>query len=96
MPYINDEAKRQAAEDYSDGAGSADVGTLTYEFQQTIVEYLLRHGLRYQQIAEIKGALSEAARDFEQRVVVPYEEKKIRENGDVWPESLLSRRERPA
>ncbi len=96
MPYINEEARRQAADDALACRGPADVGTLTYEIQQTILEYLLRHGLRYQQIAEIKGALSEAARDFEQRVVEPYEAKKIRENGDVWPSSLLSRPERPA
>lgn len=96
MPYIDENSKMVAATDATTGNGAENVGVLTYELQQTILEYLLRHGLRYQQVAEVKGALSETARDFEQRVVAPYEAKKLHENGDVWPERLLSRPERPA
>ncbi len=82
MPYIADKHKHRARH------SPENVGELTFAIQQLILGYLLFNGLRYQQVAEVKGALSEAARDFEDRVVQPYEAKKQEENGDVWPTSL--------
>ena len=71
-----------------------NVGELTFQLTMTIQEYLLKHGLRYQQVAEISGALHQCQRDFDERVVQPYERTKIAENGDVWrrifaPDSTL-------
>jgi hypothetical protein len=83
MPYIREEDKTHAR--YS----PMNVGELTYAIQQTIAEYLLYNGLSYQRIAEVTGALSQAQRDFDERVVQPYEAKKREENGDVWPMSLI-------
>lgn len=84
MPYIRQEDRTKCR-----NGGPENVGELTYELQQTIKDYLLYKGLRYQYIAEIKGALDETRRDFEKRVVDPYEQKKLEDNGDVWPEELL-------
>lgn len=85
MPYITEDDKRQAADDYRDNVGPKNAGVLTYEFQETILEYLYRHGLRYQQIAEVLGALEGAKLDFIKRVVDPYEDRQKKANGDVWP-----------
>ncbi len=88
MPYISEDDKHKAATDSLNGDGAANPGTLTYELQQTICEYLLRHGLRYQQIAEVLGSLEGARLDFIERVVKPYEHNKRLVNGDVWPAHL--------
>jgi hypothetical protein len=41
-------------------------------------------GLSYQTINDIVGALEGAKLEFYRRVAVPYEDKKIIENGDVF------------
>lgn len=65
-----------------------DVGELTYSLQQIICAYVDDQALRYQQIAEVLGALEGCKLDFIERIVLPYEQKKLAENGDVWPASL--------
>lgn len=82
MPYITDDAKTK---DLPENAGE-----LTYALQQVLKMYLEGTGLRYQHLAECLGALEGAKLDLIDRVIVPYEHKKREENGDVWPESLLS------
>jgi hypothetical protein len=81
MPYIP--VARQAALANHEVLPE-NVGELTYQLTMTIQEYLLKHGLRYQQVAEISGALHQCQRDFDERVVEPYEALKRHENGDVW------------
>lgn len=89
MPYITNKDKLHLAGDQSSpGRYPATAGELTYALQQTILEYLETHGLRYQQIAEVLGSIEGAKLDFIERVVKPYEAKKREENGDVWPSSL--------
>jgi hypothetical protein len=38
----------------------------------------------YRRINEVMGALECAKQEFYRRVAVPYEDKKIKENGDVY------------
>ena len=80
MPYIEPKIRVML------GAGvyPRDVGELTYVIQQTINNYLSEHRLRYQALAEVLGALEGAKADFINRVLLPYETKKRKENGDVW------------
>jgi hypothetical protein len=40
-------------------------------------------------VNDVVGALDGAKAEFQRRVVAPYEDKKIRENGDVYPDCLL-------
>jgi hypothetical protein len=63
---------------------AANVGELTFQVTCVVQQYLIEHGLEYQRIAEITGALAQAQRDFDERVVVPYEHLKCLANGDVW------------
>lgn len=86
MPYIPPARKKEI--DNHDAA-PANAGDLTYVIQQALNRYLQVHGLRYQQIAEVLGAIEGAKLDFIERVVKPYEQKKLRDNGDVWPEDGL-------
>lgn len=87
MPYIAPASRELLKQ----GAYPANVGELTFALQQVLLEYLAQFGqLRYVRLAECLGALEGAKLDLIDRVIVPYEHKKREENGDVWPENLLS------
>lgn len=87
MPYIVQERR--------DALSAADVarnvGELTYVLQTALSDYLKVKGLCYQTIAEISGAVHQLGRDFDERVVAPYEESKRVENGDVWSKKFTGR-----
>lgn len=85
MPYIRPDRKGELDR----GAAPANTGDLTYVLQHAIEGYLIVNGLRYQQIAEVLGAIEGAKLDFTSRVILPYEKRKQEENGDVWSEDLL-------
>jgi hypothetical protein len=59
-------------------------GELNYAFTELAKLYMNQHGLSYQTINDIVGALEGAKAEFYRRVAVPYEDKKIEENGDVY------------
>lgn len=81
MPYIN----RDRRDDLDFGQGSAAVpGELNYEITALVDGYILNHGLNYQTINDIVGALEGAKLEFYRRVAAPYEDRKIKENGDVY------------
>lgn len=78
MPYISKDRRRQL--EYADERTS---GELNYQITCLIREYWRRTG-NYQGINDIIGALEGAKAEFYRRIVVPYEDKKIVENGDVY------------
>jgi hypothetical protein len=79
VPYIKKADKLNA-----DVIGPATPGELNYTFTREIKEYIGTKGLRYQTINDIIGALEGAKMEFYRRVVAPYEDQKIQENGDVY------------
>lgn len=81
MPYI----KLKAREDlwFSD-RNPKTAGELNYSFTMLIKRYLMEKSLKYQTINDIIGALEGAKAEFYRRIVVPYENKKIQEDGDVY------------
>ncbi len=86
MPYVNEDRRVGTI-----GKMQVDSpGDLTYAFQQLILAYLDKHGLRYQSIAEVLGSLEGAKFDFTDRVVRNYEREKREESGDVWPKELVT------
>lgn len=60
-------------------------GELNYMFTVFATRYLAIHGLKYETLNAIVGAFESAKAEFQRRVVAPYEDKKIQENGDVYP-----------
>ena len=96
MPYIDDERKLfidPALEelitlfehaDKDDGRFfTAVAGDLNYIITRLILAYWKgRHS--YQAGAEISGAVHDAYNEFYRRVMVPYEKKKCKKNGDVY------------
>jgi hypothetical protein len=82
MPYIK-LADRIAIQ--SGVLGPDTPGELNYLFTRLALEYVERKGLNYQRINDVVGALEGAKLEFYRRLAAPYEDKKIAENGDVYP-----------
>lgn len=61
-----------------------DPGELNYVLTQVIEDYRLIHGDKYATFNDIMGALEGAKAEFYRRIVAPYEDHKVNENGDVY------------
>lgn len=73
-PRMNDECREPAQ----------NSGELNYQFTCLIQEYIENHGMKYQTLNDVIGALEGAKLEFYRRQVAMYEDKKIIENGDVY------------
>lgn len=88
MPYIK-RADRQKF--HEEGIPSSlymaadTAGELNYFFTVAAIDYFKRNGGNYQAINDVVGALEGAKLEFARRLASPYEDKKILENGDVYP-----------
>lgn len=58
-------------------------GDLNYLITRIIHQWLEQSGTCYRTLNTIVGVLESAKQEFYRRWVVPYEDKKIEENGDV-------------
>lgn len=61
-----------------------NAGELNYQLTCVILEYVRKHGMKYQTLNDVIGALEGAKLEFYRRQVAEYEDKKIKENGDVY------------
>lgn len=80
MPYIK-QIRKTCLEG---GDDPKNPGELNFLVTECVKEYLDAHGLSYQTINDIMGALEGAKLEFYRRVAGPYEDIKIKENGDVY------------
>ena len=87
MPYIKQERREEMRAIGASGHHPTMqvAGELNFEITVKINKYLETHDLCYQTINDIVGALEGAKLEFYRRVVAPYEDQKILENGDVYP-----------
>jgi len=88
MPYV-DQASRARLQPIVDACTRSlppDIaaGELNYLFTRLALEFVRRRGRSYQTLNDVRGALHNCASEFYRRVVAPYEDTKIRENGDVF------------
>jgi hypothetical protein len=81
MPYV--EQKRRPSLD--EGHLAIGPGELNYQITKLVLHYFREHGGKYLQINDVLGALEGAKLEFYRRVAAPYEDRKIAENGDVYP-----------
>lgn len=86
MPYIQNKDRFQL-KPYTIGRGAETQGELNFQITELIKDYMTRHILCYATINDILGACEGAKLEFYRRVAAPYEDKKIKENGDVYPQS---------
>jgi len=98
MPYIKKESRKKFSDpvDYTRILADLieDEGELNYVISLLIHKVLEKWGVRYKFLCRICGVLSNVKDEFYRRVVAPYENKKIQENGcvskldDDWREHL--------
>lgn len=88
MPYIlpDDREKLKAATDAIASVidETTSAGDLNYMISLMARAYIDAKGLRYEHLNAVVGALDSCKAEFQRRVVAPYEDKKIGENGDVY------------
>lgn len=80
MPYIPQEAR----DDIDNGGVPTSKGELNYCITKLLVEYFRREGQGYSAINDCLGACEGAKLEFYGRIAVPYEQRKMMENGDVY------------
>lgn len=80
MPYLEKSVKRAL-----DGGQiqASEPGHLTYKLYVLCLDYIVVRGKRFFSVCEVMGALACCALEFYRRVIAPYEDEKIRSNGDV-------------
>jgi hypothetical protein len=87
MPYIS-EGIRNASDVTREGlynrAGTP--GVLNLQITKLCLEYLETAGKSYWECNDVIGALECCKLEFYRRLVAPYEDIKIKENGDVYYE----------
>lgn len=79
MPYIKEEARERMRSDTPKNAGELNF-VLTIMAQN----YWYENDKNYQAFNDILGAFEGAKLELYRRMIAPYEDKKIEENGDVY------------
>ena len=79
MPYIPEDDRAMAK------ILPIKAGELNFALTMVALDYLNTFPLNYAKINEIVGAFDLAKAEFIRRVYFTYEDKKIKENGDVYP-----------
>ena len=85
MPYI--EKRRDTLQPIAPDVAMT-AGELNFQITSLLIEYLEVHGLQYEKLNAVVGALECAKLELYRRVAAPYENNKIAANGDVYPPKL--------
>jgi hypothetical protein len=80
MPYLSEGVRASL----NDGRVPSEAGELNYLVTKLCDSFLIKTGLSYKNINQAIGALECAKLELYRRVASPYEDKKSRENGDVY------------
>ncbi len=81
MPYIKQTDRTQF--DITKEVQPQTPGELNYVISQLCSQYLESKGVGYTNCNEIVGVLECVKQEFYRRITVPYEDVKIKENGDI-------------
>jgi hypothetical protein len=81
MPYIPQSEKQHVDQDNL----ITTAGQFNYALNQLVSIYIEQNGFNYQTSNDIIGAMECAKLELYRRLVAPYEDKKILQNGDVKP-----------
>jgi hypothetical protein len=84
MPYIKPGPERDLLKHQADKMRITTPGELNFVVSTLVKNYTARFGKSYMILNDIVGALECAKSEFYRRVVGPYEDTKIKENGDVY------------
>lgn len=79
MPYVTQKQRKELLD-----RPPKDAGELNYYLTTVIGSYIEEKGERYQTYNDIIGVLSCIQHELYRRKIAPYENKKIKSNGDVY------------
>lgn len=95
MPYIDREARKAYDADIAgllESIGAhTPAGDMNYLITRLLSAWLEMRGVSYASLADVVKVLETAKLEFYRRVVAPYENRKIEENGDVYGETAQDR-----
>ena len=94
MPYITQERKEALAKGEIQPS-ELNAGDLNYLLTGMLLMWVTAKPLKYEHLNAALGALDACKLEFYRRVVAPYEDRKIAENGDVYPEIVQPQIEVP-
>jgi hypothetical protein len=80
LPYIPQEQR----DNVRNGLHPYTAGQLNYVITLAVKRYLAEQGYDYRAYNEVVGVLECAKLELYRRSVAPYEDEKIKENGDVY------------
>jgi hypothetical protein len=84
MPYVNSQSRnalQKRAEKLSKDCETG--GDLNFVVTVMLHRWLYDHGTRYVELNKLMGVLECAKEEFYAKVVRPYEDQKIKQNGDI-------------
>ena len=81
MPYIEQKRRKELSEHLP---STETAGELNYAICMLVQKYLNEKKKSYQHYNDVIGVLECAKLEIYRRLVAPYEEEKIKENGDVF------------
>lgn len=85
MPYIKKEDRTNFDKWLASAEFAPDTaGELNYVISCICRDYLIAKGQNYSNMNEIIGVLECAKIEMYRRIMMPYEDKKINENGDIY------------
>ena len=90
MPYI-DKTRKGELRPLLDKIKFAGPGDLTYAVSVLMINYLTTlspHMLTFHALNGCIGAVELAIHEFKRRILDPYEQQKIRDNGDIYQEFI--------
>jgi hypothetical protein len=85
MPYITGQHDRAMLNPVTKCAPATHAGELNYQITMLCIAFMEREGKTYDAINTVVGALECAKLEFYRRAAAPYEDGKIKQNGDVYP-----------
>ena len=84
MPYVDAAARAWLNEGLSWPHRPRTEGELNYVLTLVIMDFLSRTKKKYSDFNAVVGVLECCKQEFYRRMVAPYEDKKIKENGDAF------------
>ena len=88
MPYIKQDRRMELNKNSQlemIGLKCNSSGELNYVITMICKGYINKYGLiKYDRLSSVKGVLDDIKDEFYRRVMIPYEEMKKNENGDVY------------
>lgn len=89
MPYIPPKRRLNLLP----AAKVENIGELNFLMTQLAIKFIKDYGLNYDKINAVMGCFTCASLEFYDRVARPYEDKKIKKNGDVYPHTITKKKQ---